>query len=385
MVGNNSFFRLVLITFMTIIAVALGTLLVVEATNRTSSPAPNNLSTTLVCEDTQTCRLEVKITADTENISGVVVVETEGGVRFLPETGRIEVDKNGHRATSVETVRVPILESRILILPLVPDRSTLFSGAYGVNVRLVGSGLNEMRFTSTQNIHVLVPTMGQAFILKDAQQLDAYYGLFQPGTGNLAYVVDIDPLTRTHGNIFVKVNGVDNAEVALHVTDGVQFDVTSHSTARLAAGMIRPEGYRVLAFSFHYISGSYTGPRSIIAGLNSGGETSWMERLPLQLQVNDGQLSGQPHLTVSAAVAEQVDILPEIGIGVGTSFHWDRPVENFSGNLFDAYESFVSGTVVMDWETFQKQVLLYNPHLSQTGQMFQANHIYLMPRPDLNA
>jgi hypothetical protein len=297
MAGINRLARLLLVLLLTLI-IAAGAYLVVEAGTRQETVVPTNLTANLVCQDTQNCYVEATLTAETTSLAGAVAAEIEGGVRFLNDAGRLVLSNNGHRAETAQNVLVPAGESRTVIFPLHPDKSTLYSGAYVMTLELVDSPVDDGRYKQMLHVHVLVRNGGAVHVLNDSPALDAAFGNFQPGTGRLAYAVKIDPLSRTQGTVYVRVNGVDNAIVSLSVPDGVVFTATGETSVRKAAGLIQPDGYRILAFSFQYAPGSYSGPRHITAGLNLGTDTNWSEALPFQLLVNDGSPAGQPFIQV---------------------------------------------------------------------------------------
>lgn len=302
MAGINRFARALLVILMTLITLALAAFLIVEATNRLPSATPSNLTATLVCQNTQSCFVEATLTAETGDVSGVLVAEIEGGVRFLNNDGLLVIDRNGHRAATAGIVTVPTGEARKIIFPLYPDRSTLFSGAYVMTLHLAGStdgdGVGDGPNTQQFPVHILVQNNGDVHILNSSALLDGAIGSFRPGPDKLAYAVAVDPVSRTQGTIFVRVNGVDNAIVSLSVADGIRFTTTGEPAARVAAGLIRPDGYRILSFPFQYAPGSYTGPRYITAGLNIGTDTPMVETLPFQLQINNGGPAGQPFVEV---------------------------------------------------------------------------------------
>lgn len=79
-------------------------------------------------------------------------------------------------------------------------------------------------------------------------------------------------------------------------------------------------------------------------------------------------------------IAEQTYFLPE-NAAVTPAFLWDRRVSGYHGTLYQAWRDLVMGKVLgMNYAAFRRQVVAYNPTVTQTHGRLLADQQYLLPR-----
>jgi hypothetical protein len=249
---------------------------------------------------------------------------------------------------------------------------------------------------------------GSAHIMTSAQALDAEYGVFIPGSGDLSYLVMIDPQDYTRGQLLVKLPGRFDGfqpELVVTVRDGIAFEQTTTnlviggSEVRQLLGVIRAGGYRVASFPFTLVNGSLGGQRVITVGVRQGDIVSWLEIAPTTLMLQNDALTGQaqiitgriaPIKLLDQPVVEQgqdggmrgggISEPPATPVAGGNNIVWDRVITGFHGNRWQAYQAYVAGQSTMEWETFRDLVVLFNPKLEQSGFIFQSDAQYVFPR-----
>ena len=175
MAGIDRLARFLLAIPLALITVALVFILVASATDFAQRDVSSNLTAKLVCQNTQTCHVEVTVKAETEPVSGVLAAEIEGGVRFLNDPVLV-VSNNGHRAEAVGMLTVPAGESRTLVFRLSPDKSALYPGAYVMSIQLSDATSDSGRHTQNLPVHVWVQAPGKVHILNNSALLDESFG-----------------------------------------------------------------------------------------------------------------------------------------------------------------------------------------------------------------
>lgn len=98
---------------------------------------------------------------------------------------------------------------------------------------------------------------------------------------------------------------------------------------------------------------------------------TWHQFLELVLHYN-------PHLATDKAIfrADKTYLLPE----QVTQVVWRRPITGFTGNRWNAWETFVKGQVRgISWKEFMNEVVRQNRALAQGKPIFRANQFYWLP------
>lgn len=381
----------------------------VEADTATLS-AERPLVAEVVCpydaEGSAACYLVVTVGAFEHALKATITAEVAGGVQFDPAYGQFFVSGDGRSGASAP-IEIPLLETRQVVIPLIADPANTISGGYIVLVRATGSGLNEQRF-QTYAIAYVKTEADSAHILSSAQALDAEFGAFVPGSGDLSYLVAVDPLDPTRGNLLVKIpSRIDSYQPELVVTvrDGIAFEQTTTSLAiegreaRQKLGVISAGGYRIAAFPFTLVPGSLGGQRVITVGVRQGDLLSWLEIAPTTLVLQSDVLTGQFLIATGRIEPSKLFDQPVVvqnpddgmrGGGIsepaatpgasGSTFVWDRVISGFHGNRWQAYQEYVAGQTTIEWETFRDLVVLFNPKLQNSGFVFQSDAQYVFPR-----
>jgi len=58
---------------------------------------------------------------------------------------------------------------------------------------------------------------------------------------------------------------------------------------------------------------------------------------------------------------------------------WTHTISDFAGTRWECWEQQINGKVPISWGDFRDNALVYNPHLSEDGRIFQAEKSYLAP------
>ncbi len=251
-----------------------------------------------------TCYLVVSMGAFEQALKATLSVEATGGVRFDRAFGLLFVSSDG-RSGATAPIDVPLMETRQLAIPLIAEPAQALSGGYLIFVRATGSELADQRFQTFAMVYVQVEA-GSARIVTSPQILDAAYGIFVQGSGDLSYLVTIDAQDPTRGRLIVKVPSRYDSfqpEVIVTVRDGIAFEQSSTNLVigarevRQKLGVIHAGGYRIVSFPFTYVPGSLSGQRVITVGIREGEVVTRLEVAPITLVLQSDVISGAAQIT----------------------------------------------------------------------------------------
>lgn len=87
-------------------------------------------------------------------------------------------------------------------------------------------------------------------------------------------------------------------------------------------------------------------------------------------------------LDLNTAVPTPIPLATTIPAPAATGgVNWTRTVTGFSGNRWQAWQTYVENQVSsITWDQFKDDVLIYNPDLEADGYVFQAGKQYLLPQ-----